>query len=467
MIKKTILSTVIALSMLMTPAIARCSDDRVPFADKALEIFRTAVSLRTAKGHGQVPKLAQYLAREFKAGGFAEEDIHLLPMGDTAALVVRYRGDGSSGKKPILLSAHMDVVEALPKDWERDPFTLIEEDGYFFGRGVSDDKQGVTALAISFLRLKAENFVPTRDLIIAFSGDEETGMGTTKTLIRDFRGLIDAEFVLVADAGGGDLAEDGSAKAYFLQVGEKIPVNYEMTVSNPGGHSSLPRKDNAIYDLADALKKIQAFKFPLQSNQLTRRSLKAASEFETGDIAKAMRRYAEDPYDPWAKDILSNASSHMSSYISTTCVATMLSAGHAANALAQSATATVNCRIFPGEAMDATLDALKKAIDNDTIQWRASHHSEAIAASPLRDDVSKALRKAVDTLYPGTKIIPFMAPYGTEGNRYREAGMPAYGIDGVFMGVNSFAHGENERIPVKGFYDNLQYWYVLLTELSG
>ncbi len=225
-------------------SLTACAEPSAPNAVKAREILKTAVSIRTAKGHGQVPKLARYLSSEFKAAGFPDEDIHLLPMGETPALVVRYRGNGSAGKNPILLSAHMDVVEALPEDWERDPFTLIEEDGYFFGRGVSDDKQGVTALTATFLRLKAEGFVPTRDLIIAFSGDEEAGMSTTDTLINKYRDLIDAEFVLVADSGGGSLNEDGSLQAYLLQLGEKNYADIELTVTNPGGHSSMPRPGN-------------------------------------------------------------------------------------------------------------------------------------------------------------------------------------------------------------------------------
>lgn len=466
MIKKVIYC--VAGAVLAASATGYAAGQDSPFADKALEIFKTAVSMRTAKGHGQVPKLAHYLAAEFRAGGFAEDDIHLLPMGETAALVVRYRGDGSTGKKPILLSAHMDVVDALPKDWQRDPFTLIEEDGYFYGRGVSDDKQGVTALTTAFLRLKAEGFVPGRDLIIAFSGDEETGMSTTDTLITEHRDLIDAEFALVADSGGGSLNPDGSARAYLLQLGEKNYVDIELTITNPGGHSSMPRADNAIYELADALKKIQAYRFPLASNPLTRKSLRAASTLESGNTAKAMHRYADNPNDPWAIDILSDSQSEILAYLSIkiTCVATQLSAGHARNALPQSATANINCRIFPGETVEETLNKLKQAVDNDAIQWRALQQPQTVAASPLRDDIAVAVAKAVHGRYVGIPIIAFMAPWGTEGNHYRAAGIPAYGIDGVFMAGDTHAHGENERISVEGFYGNLEHWYTLLRELG-
>ncbi len=440
--------------------------DKAPFSDKAMEILRTAVGMRTAEGHGNVPKLAAYLANEFKQGGFPEEDIHLLPVGDTAALVVRYRGDGSSGKKPVSLSAHMDVVDALPEDWERDPFTLIEEDGYLFGRGVLDNKMGMTSLTTNFLRLKAEGYVPKRDLIIAFSGDEETGMVSTQALVNEYIELTDSEFVLNADAGGGALAPDGSVISYNMQAAEKTYISFEMTVTNPGGHSSRPREDNAIYDLADALTKIQAYKFPARSSELTRAFFKASAPMASGDLGKAMATFAEDPADEWAIAELRSHPEYVGT-TGTTCVATMLKAGHAENALPQSASAVVNCRIFPGVGAEATLNTLKEVVDNDAITWRPMKDPVETAASPLRDDVWEVLERAVHARYPGVTIVPYMESGGTDGMHFRSAGIESYGISGIFLkGSDMFAHGLNERLPLTSFYGDLEHWYMILKDIS-
>ncbi len=241
----------------------RSADYTEPYQLRALEIYRTSIAYRTAESHGQVPALANYLAEQFRAGGFANEDVHVLPFTqpdgeETPALVVRYRGDGSSGSKPILLVAHMDVVDALPQDWERNPFQLTEENWYFFGRGTLDDKFGTTMLTATFLRLKAEGFQPTRDFILAFTGDEETEQATTRALVTTHRTLTDSEFALNADAGGGVLDENGNVVSYQVQAAEKTYATFELTVRNPGGHSSLPRADNAIYELAHALEKIES-----------------------------------------------------------------------------------------------------------------------------------------------------------------------------------------------------------------
>ncbi|WP_286830353.1 MULTISPECIES: M20/M25/M40 family metallo-hydrolase [Kordiimonas] len=460
--------TAVALAATLLASQAHASQD-APTAheQKALEIYRTAISMRTAEGFGNVPKLANYLAAEFKAAGFDEADIHIKDMGETAALIVRYRGDGSSGKKPILLSAHMDVVDAHPEDWERDPFTLIEEDGYFFGRGTADNKMGITSLTSTFLRLKAEGFVPTRDLIIAFSGDEESGMVTTKALANDFRDLTDAEFVLIADAGGGALAEDGSVLSYNMQAAEKTYVTFEMTVTNPGGHSSRPRSDNAIYDLADALKKIQAYQFPVSSSELTRTFFRKSADQAEGDLGKAMAKFAKNPNDAWAVKTLRSYPEYVGT-TGTTCVATMLKAGHAENALPQTATATVNCRIFPGAGVDNTLNTLKEVVGNPAINWTVIYEPTESPASQLRDDVIGPLTKAVHALHPGVEIVPYMESGGTDGMHFRAAGMDSYGVSGIFMkGSDVYAHGLNERLPVKAFYDALEHWHILLTEIAG
>jgi acetylornithine deacetylase/succinyl-diaminopimelate desuccinylase-like protein len=266
---------------------------------RARALYATLIGYETSVGKGQVPAMANFLAGEFRKAGFADADIHVLPLGETASLVVRYPGDGSGGKpdslKPVLFMAHMDVVIAKREDWQRDPFKLIEENGFFFGRGTYDVKDGVASLTATFLRLKDEGFVPTRDLVIVFSGDEETEMATIQDLANNHRDLIDAEYALNSDGGGGTLGEDGKALYYNVQTAEKTYASFELTVRNPGGHSSLPRADNAIYALADAIKALQAHRFPTQWNDTTLAYFAAAGKMTPGALGDAMRAFAANP----------------------------------------------------------------------------------------------------------------------------------------------------------------------------
>ena len=461
--------TVLITSLLL--AISNYSfgaDINMPFGKKAFEIYKTSVEMRTANGQHQVPALARYLASEFKKGGFPEEDIHILEIEDTAALVVRYRGDNSLGKKPISISAHMDVVDALREDWDRDPFTLIEENGYYFGRGTVDDKLGMTAVTIGFLRLKAEGWVPGRDLIIAFSGDEETNMASTKALVNEYRELTDSEFVLNADAGGASIPELGGRPASFgMQAAEKTYVTWDLTVRNSGGHSSRPREDNAIYDLAQALIKIQHYTFPVSYNDLTLAYFKGMGARTQGELGKAMRNFSDNPKDTAAIATLRSNSSFVGT-VGTTCVATMLRAGHAENALPQSATATVNCRVFPGAGVDETLSQLRVVVNNPSVKFILLDEVTGTDASPLREDVIAALQKAIDIKYPGLEIIPSMSSGGTDGMHFRAAGIPSYGVNGHYgKSSDSFSHGLNERVLVENFYDNIAHWYVLLRSIAG
>ena len=439
---------------------------------KAVEIYRTIIGFRTAAGHGEVPKMAEYLAAQFRDGGFEASDVHLLPFKsdteeDIAGLVVRFRGDGSSGKKPILLLAHMDVVDALREDWERDPFTLVEEKGYFFGRGSLDDKFGVASLTSTFLRLRAEKFVPTRDLIIMFTGDEETGMLSTRGMVTTHRALTDAEFALNDDGGGGMLDEQGKPVAFFLQSAEKTYASFELSVTNPGGHSSTPRVDNAIYELAGVLKRIEAHRFPVMTNDATRLYLREMSALKGGEVGKAMSALAGNPNDAAAADVLWKEP-EVVGITRTTCVATMLKGGHAENALPQSATATVNCRIFPGVDVADVAATLEKAAALPGLRVKTLGEPMASPASPLRDDVVSAVTFAVEARYQGTKVIPYLAPYGTDGLHTRRAGIPTYGVMGVFIkGSDLFAHGLNERVRVREFFGAQEYWKVLLTRLAG
>jgi len=433
---------------------------------EARQIFQDVIAFKTSVGLGQVPAMVDYLTAKFRAAGFPAEDIHVVPLGETAALVVRYRGTGKGGK-PILFMAHMDVVTAKPEDWERDPFTLIEENGYFFGRGTLDIKSEVALLSQTFLRLKRAKFVPTRDLILAFTGDEESTMETAKLLAGPHRDLVDAEFALNGDGGGGQLDDATGAPLVFrVQGAEKSYASYELTTHNAGGHSSQPRPDNAIYDLADALKKLQAYAFPVQWNDWTIGSFQAAAPVTPGPIGEAMARFAANPGDPSAAAVLASEPT-LIGRTRTTCVATMLRGGHADNALPQSATAVVNCRIFPGTAPEDVKATLQQVV-GDKVEVAILGHPHSSGPSPVRKDVMDAVAKAVHQGYPGVKLVPDMAPYATDGSVYRGAGIPTYGVSSTFVKASDeFSHGLNERIPVDAFYKGLDYWDVIIHTLAG
>jgi acetylornithine deacetylase/succinyl-diaminopimelate desuccinylase-like protein len=461
---KRFCSPLLLLSLLCGHALA-ASPAPQSVREQAREIFKTVIGFRTSEGLGQVPTMANYLADQFRQAGFPNDDVHVLPLGETASLVVRYRGDGRGGK-PILLLAHMDVVTARPEEWERDPFTLVEEGGFFYGRGSIDNKQGVTVLTTTFLRLKKEGFVPKRDLIIAFTGDEETGMLTTRDLATTHRALIDAEFVLNSDDGGGFLNEKGEPQHLDIVGAEKISAGFELTVRNPGGHSSAPRADNAIYELADVLKTLQSYRFPVMTNDWTLGSFKAVGARTPGALGEAMTRFAANPKDEAAADVISTSPYDVGK-TRTTCVATMLRGGHATNALAQTATATVNCRIFPGTPVSDVKSTLQK-LAGDKVEVRLLDHTMPADASPLRKDVIAAVTKALQAIHPGVPVIPGMVPWATDGSVFRAAGIPTYGVGASFIRPDdNFAHGLNERIPVQSFYDELTYWHVLLKELAG
>jgi acetylornithine deacetylase/succinyl-diaminopimelate desuccinylase-like protein len=450
-------------------AIQSRNSSAVPSADlraQARDIFAHIVGIESSIGKANVPRVAQYLAERFKSGGFPAADIHVLPLGETASLVVRYRGSGGGGR-PIALIAHMDVVTAKRGDWQRDPYRLTEENGFFFGRGTSDVKQEVALLTATFLRLKAEGFVPTRDLIIAFSGDEETAQATARDLVTTHRDLVDAEFALNGDGGGGVLREGAATPLiFYVQGAEKSSAQYILTTHNAGGHSSEPRTDNAIYELADALKAVQRYEFPVKWNEWTIGDFKAASLVNEGALGKAMARFAADPGNAAAAAEISKNPAFVGR-IRTTCVATMLSGGHAENALPQSASATINCRIFPGTSA-AEVQQTLQGLAGPKVEVRLGYDALVSSASPMRTDVMHAVEKAVAASDPGAPVVPTQAAYATDGAVYRNAGIPTYGVGGVFiMDSEEFAHGLNERIRVNEFYNGLIYWGVLIKALAS
>jgi len=447
------------------------SDYTLPWQVNAYELFKASIPFRSAQSHGQVPAFAEFLAKQFLDVGFPAEDVHLLPMESdgeaVASLVVRYRGNGSLNKKPILFMSHMDVVDAVAEDWDNHPFEFAEDNGYFYGRGVIDNKLGTTILTTTFLRMRSEGFVPGRDLIVAFTGDEETNMYTAESLVTDYRHLVDAEFAFNLDTAGGLLDENDEPVAYYVQAAEKNYATFEISASNRGGHSAWPRADNAIFDIADAIKAIQALQFPARSNSVTREFFRASSALKNDVDSEAMQRFSEDPDDADAVRILS-ASPTLRGLIRTTCVPTMLGAGHAENALPRSATVTVNCRLFPGIDVDDVQAMLETAVDNPALEFNLTWRPRSAPASPYRKDVFTAIAAAVHDQHPDLQVIPYMESAATDSKSFRRIGIPSYGGYGLFLrGGDSGTHGLNEKVSVRAFYNALNHWYIVINTLAA
>ncbi len=430
--------------------------------EAAKTTLKNSVAIPTVAGRGRVPELAAYYAGVLENAGFAAEDIVITPMGETATLAATLRGRESS-KPPILLSGHMDVVEADPADWVRDPFTPVEEDGYIFGRGVSDNKFDVAMMITTLANLKRQGYRPRQDVILLLSGDEETGMVTTRALAEKYRG---AEMVLNGDGGGGTLSDDGQARYYAMQAAEKTYVDFQLEFTNPGGHSSRPSRPNAITQLANALARLGAYDFPPQFSELTNASLSGMAAQVEPELGAAMLRIVEDPNDAEALAIIRNSPEYIGQ-IGTTCVATMVSAGHAANALPQRATANINCRIFPGVSASEVQAELTRVTADPAGKFTITYEPSMSPASPLREDLTDAVAEAVYANYPDLPIIPAMSAYGTDCTHFRAAGLPCYGTSGLFMRpADDFSHGLNERIPVSAIPVALEHWDVLLRTLT-
>lgn len=452
--------TMVAMALTSVPAMA----DKPAHEAEAREIYARVIGFRTAEGQKQTPAMVAYLMDVLTKAGVPASDITTLDAGEARAMLVRVPGQERG--RPILFSAHMDVVDARPEDWERSPFTLLEENGVFYGRGTSDNKAGVTSLMSTILRLRAGNMRPARDLIFAFVGDEETGMVTTK-LIADHPWVANAEFAINTDAGGG-LLDDATGKPliYLVQGAEKTYASFELTVTNAGGHSSRPRADNAIYQLARAALKVEAYRFPVMANDLTRAYLGAVGQAQTGDVGAALRRFAVDPTDAAAAETLSKSPEFVGT-TRTTCVATMLDAGHAENALPQKAKATVNCRIFPGVPVETVRDALVAAIADPEVKVTTLENPQASPVSEMRPDVMQAITRAVHDKYPGVPVVPYLESGGTDGKVYRTTGIPTFASSGLFSKPSEmYAHGLNERLPVRSFYEGIDHIYRLAVELG-
>jgi len=454
------LTLFLALICAATPAAAQDA----PHQREARAILERLISFRTAQGHGQVPAMANYIAETLRAGGVPAEDILIIPHEETVAMLVRVAGTDASAR-PLLFSGHMDVVDARPEDWERSPFTLVEENGYLFGRGVHDNKTGITSMVSTILRMRAARVRPRRTLVFAFIGDEETTFGTTR-LVAAHDWARNAEYAINTDAGGGGLAPDGRPLVYLVQGAEKTFASFRLTATNPGGHSSRPRDDNAIYDLSRALLRVEQHRFPVTANALTRAYLGTLGRIVPGPAGQMLARFAANPDDAEAAEALRRAPEYVGT-TRTTCVATQLDAGHAQNALPQRASAVVNCRIFPGIQPDAVRAELARAVGNEAVRIETMGEPQLSPVSEPRADVMEAIARSVHARYPGVPLTPYLESGGTDGLIYRSAGIPTWASSGIFIKPDEmFAHGLNERIPTASFYAAIEHIHELAVALS-
>ncbi|HUP00060.1 MAG TPA: M20/M25/M40 family metallo-hydrolase [Gemmatimonadota bacterium] len=437
-------------------------------ADSALavEILEELVEIRTLSGSPATVEAAEALAARLRAAGFSAEDVQVTgPEPGLGNLVARYRGDGTGGA-PILLMAHLDVVDARPEDWSVDPFTLTEEEGWWYGRGTTDNKAGAAMLVANFIRYRQQEFVPDRDLIIVLTADEETTSASIKWLVGEGREHIDdPAFALNTDSGGGIL-RDSEEAMFGVQASEKIYLTFQLEVTNPGGHSSRPTPDNAIYRLAGGLNRIAAHRFPVELNDVMRAFFERSAALEEGQLAADMRAVAATPPDPAAAERLSE-SPYYNALMRTTCVATRLEAGHADNALPQTARATVNCRVLPGGSPDEIERIVAEVLADDEIAISRVNVPTASPPSPLTPDVLGPIEELAGAMWPGVPVVPLMSTGATDGLYVRNAGIPVYGVSAIFSDPDDArAHGKDERIAIDRFYEALEYWYRLVRNLS-
>ena len=460
--------SLIALLAAVVSASPASAQDAGPHNLEARAILKELVEINTTDSSGSTTRAAEAMAARLKAAGFADADVQLLgPNPRKGNLVARLRGRNPG--KPIVLLAHLDVVEALKADWsaDLDPFVFTERDGYFYGRGTSDDKNHAAIWIANLIRYKQEGFVPARDIVVALTADEEGGDSNgVKWLLEHHRSLIDADYVL-NEGGGGEL-KDGKAVAHGVQAAEKKYYSVALDVRNPGGHSSLPRKDNAIYQLAAALTKLAAFEFPVELNEITRSFFARMASLETGQVAADMKAVAQPAPDAAAAARLAAKSPLFNSMMRSTCVATQLTGGHAENALPQQARAVVNCRLLPGADPREVEQTLKQVVADEGIVFTTLWEPVASPASPLRPDLMAAVERHTTEMWPGAIVLPFMSTGATDGLYLRNAGIPTYGVEGMFTEANDVrAHGKDERVGIKAFYDAREFLYRLVKTLAG
>jgi acetylornithine deacetylase/succinyl-diaminopimelate desuccinylase-like protein len=435
----------------------------------AFDVYKELVEINTVTATGDTKQAAEAMAARLRAAGFAEGDVQVLsPAPRKGNLVARLRGSGA--RKPILLLAHLDVVPANREDWSFDPFKLTEQDGYYYARGSADNKFMAAAFVANMIRYKQEGYKPDRDIILALETDEEildaNALGI-QWLLKNHRDLIDAEFALNEGAGVG--LKDGKAIRNGVQTTEKVSVSYQLDVKNRGGHSSVPVRDNAIYRLAEGLVRLSKFSFPQKFNETTRAYFERMAQFETEQTAADIRAMLSEKPDPAAMSFTRLAANPgYNSQLRTTCVATMLEGGHAINALPQLASAKVNCRLMPGESAAEVKTTLERVLADDQIVVTQMHQPMLSAPSALNEEIMGTIEKLSQEFWPGAVVMPIMSAGATDGSYLRNAGIPTYGHSGLANDIREFrAHGKDERVLIKSFYQGNEYLYRLVKMLSG
>ena len=460
-------SRVIVCALFFATSAAAQDRTMPPEAERQLAraIYKEMVEIRTGYTSGATTPLVEAVARRLTAAGFPAKDIFVGGAILTKAnLVVRYRGSGR--QRPLLLLAHTDVVEAKREDWSIDPYTFTEKDGYFYGRGVGDDKSQAAVWIANLIRYKREGFTPDRDIIVALTADEEGGgpYNGVEWLLKNHRELIDAEYAL--NEGGWGESVDGHRISNDLQVAEKYVINYRFEVHNKGGHSSLPVADNAIYHLSGALDRLSRFGFPLRSNDVTRAYFRAMSGIESGAVRADLALIATG--DSAAMSRVALASTGWNATLRTTCVATQLEGGHAMNALPQLAAANVNCRVLPEDGVDYVTATLQRVVSDTAVSITVTGTPHNAPASPMRADLMSTVSAVTTRLWPGVATVPMMVMGATDGLYLRAAGVPTYGIMGFFYDRNDLRfHGRDERLKVQSFYEGQTFLYELVKRLAG
>jgi acetylornithine deacetylase/succinyl-diaminopimelate desuccinylase-like protein len=450
-----------ALVLLALPATAQIDD---PTKQLSHDVFKQLIEINTTDSVGNVTTASEAMYQRFRDAGFPESDLYVGGPNDRKKnLVVRYHGSGK--RKPVLLIGHLDVVEARRSDWTYDPFQFVEKDGYFYGRGTQDMKDGDAVMVTTLLRFKKEGYVPDRDIVLALTADEEGGTSNgVDWLIKNKRELIEAEFVLNHD-GGGVLMEHGKPTMMEVDASEKLYADFQLTVTNPGGHSSLPVPDNAIYHLANGLVRISQYEFPFELSDITRAYYERMSKVAIGQRAADMKAILKNPPDKAAIARLSDDPIDHST-MRTTCVATRLNAGHANNALPQMAQANVNCRIFPGHTPEQIRQELEKVVADPKVSITyvgaigGGANRQAYAPPPLRPDVFQPIDKITAEMWPGIPVVPSMSTGASDGIYTNAAGLPTYAVSGEAIDRDDIrAHGKDERIKQESFYRAVNFYY--------
>jgi acetylornithine deacetylase/succinyl-diaminopimelate desuccinylase-like protein len=455
------------LVAVMRPSVSVSAQGLSAQQQLARDIYKELVEINTVTATGDTGKAADAMAAHLRAAGFPGSDVQVFkPAPGKGNLVARLHGSGV--RRPILLLAHIDVVEARREDWSSDPFKLLEKDGYFYGRGTGDDKFMAATFVTNLIRYKQEGYKPDRDIIVALETDEEildrNAVGV-QWLIKNHHDLIDAEFAL--NEGGNVGLRNGKPLRNSVQTSEKVPVDFSFEVKNSGGHSSVPSKDNAIYHLAGGLSRLAQFDFPIKLDDTTRRWLGLAAVSEDKQLGADMISVASAHPDPAAVARLS-AKPVYNAQLRTTCVATMLEGGHADNALPQRAKAIINCRVLPSESIDEVHQTLVRVVNDDQISVTATWTHVHSAASPLNPEILGAIRQVTAEFWPDVPVIPTMIAGATDGSFLRNAGIPTYGTSGLAGDIDDVrAHGKDERIMVKSFYDGQEYLYRLVKLLAS